>query len=603
MANAAAGSTITCDVLVIGAGAGGLSTAVTARKHGLNVIVIEKAKYFGGTAAFSGGILWVPNNHLNKGRGSQDSVEAARTYMKDQTGAHYNAAKVDAFLENGPRMLEFFERETEVKFVPTELFPDYHPDAPGGVKGAVAGAGGGRSVSALPFDARALGPEIKRLRPPLRTITFVGMMFNSANNELKHFFNATRSLTSAIYVLKRLGSHLFDLLRYRRGVQLTSGNALVARLAKSAFDLNIPLYTETPARELLRENGRVIGALVDGKDGPQRIIATHGVVLASGGFPGDPTRTAQVFPHVARGGRHATPAPEGNTGDGVRMAEAAGGAFEGGYPNAAAWIPVSEVPLGKGKIGVFPHLVDRYKPGIIAVNRHGKRFVNESNSYHDVGEAMLRTCAGETETAAWLVCDHRTIRKYGLGFAKPAPIPLSLYTSSGYLLKGNTLAELGRVAGIDPVALEQTVRQYNVGAAKGEDPEFQRGSTAFNRYLGDPAIKPNPNVGPIAKGPYYAVKIIMGDLGTFDGIKTDPHGRVLDRAGQPVEGLFAVGNDSASIMGGNYPGAGITLGPILTYGYIVGRYLAGAEQLQQAANAERVAVSVAAPAPTDERQI
>jgi succinate dehydrogenase/fumarate reductase flavoprotein subunit len=238
-------------------------------------------------------------------------------------------------------------------------------------------------------------------------------------------------------------------------------------------------------------------------------------------------------------------------------------------------MPVSKVPLGKGRTGVFPHLVDRYKPGIIAVNRRGLRFTNESNSYHDTGVAMIRDGEGQGDTTAWLVCDHATIRKYGLGYAKPAPVPIRSYTRNGYLKTGRTLADLARVTGIDPGRLEETVRRYNAGAEHGDDPEFGRGSTAFNRFLGDPDRKPNPNVGPIGKGPYYALQLIMGDLGTFDGLVTDTFGSVLGNNNRPIPGLYAVGNDRASIMGGNYPGAGITLGPIMTFGYITGRHLAG----------------------------
>ncbi|PZW44833.1 succinate dehydrogenase/fumarate reductase flavoprotein subunit [Humitalea rosea] len=560
-------TSLTCDLLVIGSGAGGLSAAITARKAGLDVLVIEKAPVFGGTTAFSGGILWVPGNPHAKARGIADTKEAMRTYLRHEAGNHYREDVVEAFLENGPRMLEFFEAETDVHFIAYD-YPDYHPDAPGGISR-------GRSVATVPYDARELGPELKRLRPPLRTITFLGMMFNSANNDLKHFFNMTRSLASALYVAKRLGLHMTHLARYGRGVQLTSGNALAARLAKSAFDLGIPIHTGTPAKELWVEERRVVGAVVEQDGKPVRIAARRGVILAAGGFARDVTRLTRVYPHVKRGGEHVTPVPEDNTGDGIRMAEAVGARFDDSFPNAAAWMPVSKVPLGDGKIGAFPHLVDRYKPGFIAVNRQGRRFINESHSYHDFGAAMIRTCEGEAETAVWLIAGHRTVRKYGMGFAKPAPMPLALYLRSGYLQRGKTLRELAGKIGVDAATLEATVQHYNEGAVAGEDPEFGRGSTAFNRYLGDADHTPNPNVGPVTPGPYYALKLVMGDLGTFDGIRTDAQARVLDASGAPIPGLYAVGNDMASMMGGAYPGAGITLGPIMTFGYIAGRHVAG----------------------------
>lgn len=266
--------------------------------------------------------------------------------------------------------------------------------------------------------------------------------------------------------------------------------------------------------------------------------------------------------------------PSGNTGDGARMAEAVGGQLEIRFKDAAAWMPVSKVPMGDGRFTAFPHLLDRYKPGVIGVLRNGQRFTNESNSYHDVGAALIRACADERETAMWLVCDAQAMAKYGLGYAKPAPMPLGPLLRNGYLLKGDSLAELARKAGIEAAGLEQTVRQYNLGAEQGEDREFGRGSTCFNRYLADPQHQPNPCVAPIGKGPYYAVKVIMGDLGTFDGIKTSVVGEVLNETGAAIPGLYAVGNDRASIMGGNYPGAGITLGPIMTFGYITAQHLA-----------------------------
>ncbi len=562
------------DVVIVGSGAGGLSTAIVAKKNGLDVVVVEKEPYFGGTTAFSGGVLWVPGNPLAKRAGVADSREAAETYMRHELGNFFDEAAVDAFLDTGPEMVDFFERETEVKFV-LSGYPDYHPNVEGGAQI-------GRSITAAPYNATRLGKEIARLRMPLETITFIGMMFNSSNEDLKHFFKATSSVKSAAYVARRLASHLKDLAIHHRGVQITSGNALVARLAKSAFDLGIPILTDTVATSLDMDGGAVRGLVVKDAGGERLIRARLGVVLASGGFPHDAGKLAKAYPHVARGGHHLSPTPAGNTGDGIRLAEKVGARFEAKFPNAAAWMPVSKVPLGGGRTGVFPHLVDRYKPGIIAVNRHGRRFTNESNSYHDVGAAMIADNENEPDTVAWLICDHATIRKYGLGFAKPAPVPVQRYTRNGYLSTGATLKALAEAAGIDAKGLEETVRVYNIDAARGEDPQFGRGSTAFNRFLGDADHKPNPNVAPIGAGPYYALKLMMGDLGTFDGLLTDVVGRVLGQDAEPIPGLYAVGNDRASVMGGNYPGAGITLGPIMTFGYITGRHLAGLDSNRKA---------------------
>ena len=557
---------ITCDLVVVGSGAAGLAAAITARKRGLDVIVLEKEPVFGGTTALSGGVLWIPLSKYGRHQYPADTVERVREYMMSETGSNYDAAAVQCFIENGPKMVEFFERETDMKFVPT-LYPDYHPDAPGG-------ADIGRSILAAPYDIRGLGKDMRRLKPPLETITFMGMMFNSSNADLKHFFRATKSIVSFLYVARRLATHVKEMAIYRRGTNVTSGNALAARLAKSALAIDISILTSTPVKELLSKNGKVVGVRAAAADGELRVTARHGVVLACGGFPHDLKRIAQVYPHVKRGGEHLSPTPVGNTGDGLTMAEKVGGAVELGFADASAWMPVSKVPFGKGHTGVFPHLLDRYKPGVIGVLRSGRRFTNESNSYHDVGAALVRACEGERETAMWLICDKVALGKYGLGYAKPAPMPVGPLLRKGYLFKGETIGELARNCGIAPDALEKTVRAYNVDAPRGEDPAFHRGSTSFNRYLADPDNKPNPCVAPISTGPFYAVKVVMGDLGTFDGLGTSVTGEVLRADGSEIEGLYAVGNDRRSVMGGNYPGAGITHGPNMTFGYVTGNAIA-----------------------------
>jgi succinate dehydrogenase/fumarate reductase flavoprotein subunit len=282
-----------------------------------------------------------------------------------------------------------------------------------------------------------------------------------------------------------------------------------------------------------------------------------------------------MFPHAPTGQEHWSPGPPGNTGDGLRLAESAGGRIEDGLPNAAAWVPVSLTTRKDGSQGVMPHFIDRAKPGVIAVTRDGRRFANEGNSYHDFVQEMMKQAQPGEEIAAFLICDHRALRKYGLGCVPPFPMPIGRYLSTGYLKRGATLAELAVQAGIDANALEATVAQFNASAVEGRDPAFGKGSRAYNRYQGDALHGPNPCVAPIEDGPFYAIKLMIGDLGTYAGIKTDEHARALDAEGRPIPGLYAAGNDMASIMGGNYPGAGITLGPALTFGYIAGKHLAG----------------------------
>lgn len=561
-----------CDVLVVGSGAGGLASAVSAAHRGLKVLVVEKEPVYGGTTARSGGWMWIPNNAPAKRAGVKDSVEMATTYMKHEAGEHFDSARVAAFLEAGPKAVDFFETNTHLQFDLGPTFADYHPDAPGGIDG-------GRSIVARPFDGRELGKDIKRLRPPLAEITFLGMMIGTGK-ELLHFFNVTRSPISAFYVAKLFFKFLRDMAFHGRPMRLMNGNALAARLAKSCADKDVPIWTRAAVRQLLRDDaGRVTGALVETVKGTIEVRCAKGVVLAAGGFPQDPTRRKELFPHAPTGYEHASPAPPGNTGDGLRLAEAVGATVDDTLPNAAAWVPISRPLKSDGTLGTFPHFVDRSKPGVIGVTRSGTRFCNEANSYHDFGQSLTARIAQEGgETCAFFICDHRTLRKYGLGYVKPAPVPYKHHIKSGYLFCGQTPQELANQIGANPEALAQTIESFNGPARRGEDPEFARGSTSYNRSLGDPEHKPNPCVAPIETAPYYAIKLVMGDLGTFSGLRCDEYAQVLGQGGKPIGGLYAAGNDAASIMGGNYPGGGITLGPAVTFGYIAARHMSGANE-------------------------
>ncbi len=570
-----ASETYECDVLVAGSGCSGMSAAITARSRGLDVLIVEKEPRFGGTTARSGGWLWIPGTSLAKAYGIEETPEQARTYLRHEAGNNYDAARVDAFLSAGPEAVDFFTTKTALRFDMPLVFPDYHAEAPGGAQG-------GRSMVTRPFDGRELGDLIKSLGMPLPELTVFGMMLGSGK-EIIHFMRVTKSLTSALYVAKRLSRHLMDVLRYGRGMTLTNGNALAGRLAKSALDLKIPMWLSSPVRELTVENGAVNGAIVSREGREVRVRARQGVVLACGGFPHDLERRKKMFPHAPTGNEHFSPGPTGNTGDGLRLAERAGGHVEDRLPNAAAWVPVSLTTRKDGSKGVMPHFIDRAKPGVIAVMRDGRRFANEGNSYHDFVQAMVKAAKPGEEIAAYLVCDHKTLRKYGLGCVPPFPMPLGHHLKTGYLMRGDTLEALAAKAGIDAQSFIETVRQFNATAPLGHDAAFGKGSKAYNRYQGDALHGPNPCVAPIENGPFYAIKMVIGDLGTYAGIVTDANARALDAEGRVIPGLYAAGNDMASIMGGNYPGAGITLGPALTFGYIAGRHLADSAEKRDAA--------------------
>jgi len=552
-----------CDLLVIGSGAGGLSAAVAAAWHGLKVIVVEKEPVFGGTTAWSGGWMWVPLNPLAREAGIDEYAATIRTYLRHELGNRYDDARIEAFLAGGPEMVAFFRDNTSVRFIDGNRIPDMHGNSPG------TGLGG-RSVCAAPFDGRELGPLIEKLRPPLDEISFLGMGIASGA-DFGHFLKATRDWRSFLHVGRRVGRHLVDLVAHRRGMHLVNGNALAARLLKSADDLKVDLRVSSPAKRLLASDGAVIGAVIDSGAGEVAIRARCGVVLACGGFPHDYDRLRELVPNNPTGRAHWSAAPRSNTGDGLRLGEAVGATVDGNLAAPCAWSPVSLVPRKDGSFGHFPHLAERAKPGLIAVTAGGRRFVNEADSYYDYVEALLKVLPSGAEPVSWLICDHRFQRRYGLGFAKPAPLPVSPYVASGYLKRGRTIEELATACGIDPGGLAETVAGYNDDAREGRDPEFRRGETPYNRMGGDAEVKPNPSVAPIERGPFYAVRIVPGSLGTFAGLKTDAQARVLGEAGQPIAGLFAVGADMASIMGGTYPAGGINLGPAMTFGYLVGR--------------------------------
>ncbi len=552
-----------CDLLVIGSGAGGLSAAVAAAWHGLEVIVVEKEPVFGGTTAWSGGWMWVPRNPLAQEAGIAEDQQSIRTYLRHELGNHYEEARIDAFLAAAPEMVAFFRQHTAVQFIDGNKIPDMHGNTPGAAQG-------GRSVCAAPYDGRELGPLAGKLRPPLPEISLLGMGIASGA-DFAHFLNAARSWKSFTHVARRMGRHALDLALQGRGAQLVNGNALAARLLKSADDLGVDLRTQAPARRLLSRDGVVTGAAVE-QDGQEiRIRARAGVVLACGGFPHDYERLKQLVPHNPEGRAHWSAAPSTNTGDGLRLGESVGALVDARLAAPCAWAPVSLVPRKDGSFGHFPHLAERAKPGLIAVTADGRRFVNEADSYYDYVDALLKAIPAGAEPISWLICDHRFQRRYGLGFAKPAPLPLAPYIASGYLKRGKTLSELAHNCGIDPDGLAETVARYNKTAAHGRDPQFHRGETPYNRMGGDATVKPNPSVAPIERGPFYAVRIVPGSLGTFAGLKTDARANVLDAEGRTIPGLFAVGADMASIMGGTYPAGGINLGPAMTFGYVVGR--------------------------------
>ena len=549
------------DLLVAGSGAAGLTAAIAAARAGARVILAEKADVLGGTTAWSGGWIWAPGNPVARRLGIVEPDQAPRQYLEAVQGNHFNPELVDAFLTAAPEMIGFLEAQG-LEFECGAQIPDTYGHLPG------AGTGG-RSVIAAAFDGRRLGKSIALLRKPMRETSFIGMTIQ-AGADLRAFMTATRSLPAAVHVARRLVRHLWSLARFGRGMELRNGNALVARLIRAAQDADVDLRVNHALDQILTDNGQVTGAVLTGEK-PRRIRLRQGVVLACGGFPHDPERRGASFP---RAEMHKTLAVPDATGDGLRLGEAAGGHQSTTLAAAGAWCPVSQVTWPDGTTGVFPHIIDRGKPGVVGVLATGKRFCNEGLGYYDYVQAMFDAVPADQPAQSWLICDHRFIRRYGLGIVRPAPMPIGPWVASGYVTRAATPGDLARSCGIDPKGLEQTIARFNAAAAQGEDPEFHRGTTPYMRLQGDAAVAPNPCLAPITQGPFYAVRVIPGSFGTFAGLQTDGQARVLNADGQPIEGLYAAGTDMASVMGGFYPAGGINLGPALTFGYIAGRHAA-----------------------------
>ena len=554
-----------CDVLVIGSGAAGLSAAIRAQSLGLSVVVCEKEPVIGGTTARSGGYLWIPANSHAAAAGLSDDPQTAIRYIAGEAGNHFDAARVERFVAAAPRMVDWFEANTHLRFALGRNFADYNSEADGALPE-------GRSIYAEPLDARRLGPDIQRLARPYPEMLIYGMAVGSGM-ELKHFMRATRSPGSALFVARRIAAYLADLLRHGRGMRLTGGQALAARLFLTARERGIPILTDAPAVELLRDaTGRVNGARIGGAD-PRVIHARHGVVLAAGGFPRDIARRRDLYPHHPGPDEHQTMAPPANIGDGVRLAEACGAAMAD-VSDSGAWTPVSRVRRKDGTVVGYPHLIDRGKPGIIAVDVDGERFVNESASYHEVARALIGLTAKGKPARGFLIADKRAIRRYGLGVAKPLFWSRYAKQRSGYLTRANSIPELAAALQMPAGPLVRTIERFNADARSGADTAFGKGSSRYNRFQGDPDHTPNPCLAAIDKAPFYAVAILPGDLGTFAGLAATPETEVLDTDGQVIRGLYVAGNDMGSVFGGAYVGGGATLGPAMTFGMMAAEAIA-----------------------------
>jgi 3-oxosteroid 1-dehydrogenase len=541
------------DVLVFGAGMGGMTAALVAALEGLDVLLCEKTDQVGGTTSTSAGTVWIPGSSQAVRDGVPDNIDDARHFLAAEIGPRAESVR-EAFLAAGPAALDYLEARTEVKFVAPPRHPDYHSNRPGR---ALAG----RALAPLPFDGRLLAKDFARVRPPIAPFMVLGgMMVGKADIPfLLKPFASVANFTAATKLLLR---HATDRLRYARGTRLVMGNALVARLFYSLRQRNVPIAYDARLVELVKGNDRVEGAVVD--IGPQRLTirAKRGVVLATGGFAPNEKLRADYMSDLPVAHSNAF---AGASGDGFVAAQSAGAAVDDKHVSPAFYFPSSV-----HKETIYPHiLLDRAKPGLIAVNREGRRFANESDSYHDFVEAMFRANAAAPSVPAWLVCDRSFIRDYGLGLVHPGSgeRTLARYMADGYLRRAGTLMELAGHIGVDGKTLLRTVQEHNRYAETGVDEAFGKGGTEYNQFNGDPANTPNPCLRPIVEPPFFAVAVYPSTMGTCVGLSTDGDARVLDAGGTAIEGLYACGNDMASLFRGVYVGPGITLGPALVFAW------------------------------------
>lgn len=549
------------DVVVIGSGGAGLAAAIVAAKRGLKVLVVEKTEYFGGATAMSGGGTWIPVNSLAREQGIADSIADARAYVEKVVGPKLRRDVLDAFLDAAPAMLDFMRANTEVDFTVAPFAPDYHPDEPGA-------AMDGRMLSPTEYDGKRLGGWFAALRPPLPEFNAPwGMMIDLP--DMQHVLAPLGSIKSALHVTRMAVRTAIDRISgHGRGTRLTMGNALAARLLRSALDAGVTLWRETPMLRLTRENGRISAVEVERDGKPLTLRVRRGVVLAAGGFSQNPEMRAQHIPYAEH---HISLMPPGNTGDGLRAAVAVGAAMDSGNTQNAAWTVISLYPQPDGSVRRWPHLfLDRPKPGYIIVNRKGERFGDEASL--DFVSAMHRDGA----VPAHLVCDSTAIRKYGLGAVLPGGWRLAKLKRAGYILEAPTLNALAAKIGCDPDGLVRTAAKNNDYARTGHDADFGKGGNAFDRSIGDFTHGPNPCIGPIERAPFYAVKIYPGDATTTLGLAVDARARVLDDAGSPIPGLYACGLDMNSLWRGVPPANGANNTLSLTFGYIAGRDIAGA---------------------------
>jgi len=563
----------TVDVLVVGSGGGGMTAALAADASGLDTLVVEKSPQFGGSTALSGGGIWVPGAPSQRKAGYVPNPDDVFQYLKQITGGLVSDARLRQYVDAAPEMMDFLEKLSPwFEFVWKPGYADYYPELPGGSEL-------GSTINVPAIDLRKLGDEEANLLHPL-ALAPKGIWF--APKDLRLFYQVRQNWRGKAVLLKLI----WRMVRARVfGDRMAAiGQSLAARLRLALKQQGIPLWLNSPMTELITDvDGGVTGAVVEQNGRPRRIHARRGVIIASGGFDHDMAWRRQHLPVLEKDWSFGNPAA---TGDGIRAGEKAGGSTD--LLDEAWWFPAMCWPDGRLQF----MLNERMMPSQFVVNGDGERFINEAAPYMDFAHAMIDgQRSGATHIPCWLITDIRSFHRYVVGGHLPipkipfAPVPTGwkvpkAWLESGVVKEANSFEELARQIGVPAENLRATAERFNELARNGHDDDFNRGDSAYDNYYGDPTL-PNPNLYPLGKPPYYAFQIILGDLGTSGGLRTDEFARVLRDDDSVVKGLYAVGNASAAVMGRSYAGAGATIGPAMTFGYVAAKHIASTTESDQ----------------------
>jgi 3-oxosteroid 1-dehydrogenase len=565
--NSGGGFDHSVDLLIVGSGAGAMTAGCVGHDNGASVLLVEKGEQYGGSSAMSGGGLWIPCNHIAREAGFDDDPEAAWTYLKGCVGDATADDRLRAYLDQAPKLLRYLTEKTRARFIPLLEYADYYPRVDGSTPG-------GRALDPVNFNGKELGDEFLKMResaPQQQILGRISMTIPEARISL------ARTSGWMWTIAKLFFRYLLDIpWRFKSGRDrnLAMGNALVGMLRRSLMDRDVPLWLETPAKQLIFEGDRVVGVEVLRNGRPFRIRAEKGVVLAAGGFEANQAMRDKYLPQPSRA--EWTSANPNNTGDIINMGIESGAAV--GLMDDAWWGPAVKFP-SDDRARFF--VIELSLPGSVMVNKQGRRYVNEASPYGDKVNAMYAKNSPEAETIpSYLVFDANFRNKYPVGPLLPGqqqPDWAAPKDVMSLIIKADTIRELAQKLDVDPDGLDETVAKMNEYAKTGVDPEFGRGDSIFDQYYGDLNQKPNPNLGPIDKAPFYAMRTWPGELGTKGGLMVDARARVLKEGGGTIPGLYAIGNCSAAVMGRSYPGPGATLGPATTFGYVAARDALGVE--------------------------